>query len=84
LLQNSLSDSIARIDCYVEDISQVLNLDQNRVNLRNVDQPQESQTGSVQTSTDSPDPSVNISNINAPLSSIKEEEENEDDYPFDE
>ncbi|CAH0397121.1 unnamed protein product [Chilo suppressalis] len=80
-LQNHLSDSVARMDCYAEDISLVVRLDQDRMNLRLGEEVKcESQTSTATAPSsyrrrDSPHSIPEVS-----LTAIMEEDEN--DYPF--
>ncbi|XP_075982200.1 tektin-2-like [Anticarsia gemmatalis] len=77
-LQNHLTESMARIDCCIEDIMKVVGVDENRILHR---------LGEESTGTPCP-PASNVRRESSPripddqLESIKEEDE-EDDYPFD-
>ncbi|KAL0829891.1 hypothetical protein ABMA28_003369 [Loxostege sticticalis] len=83
-LQNRLQDSISRIDCCAEDISQVMRLDQERMSLRLGEQV------NCETPTSTPPPAPPSNRLqsttsrrpNVSLTAIKEEDE--DGYPFDE
>ncbi|CAG9782556.1 unnamed protein product [Diatraea saccharalis] len=79
-LQNHLVESIARMDCYAEDISQVVRLDQDRMRLRlDEDNKSDSQTSTAPTPSNGKRSSSH-SRSEIPLTAIVEEDE--DDYPF--
>ncbi|KAL4713457.1 hypothetical protein ACJJTC_010442 [Scirpophaga incertulas] len=82
-LQNRLTDAVTRIDCYVEDITQFIILDQHLVRQRSCEAEIESRSISVGVETTKPAPSDD--NTGA-LTVIKEEDEDDehcnDEYPF--
>ncbi|XP_013191451.2 tektin-2 [Amyelois transitella] len=81
-LQNKLNDTISRIDCCAEDLAQVVHLDQDRMAWRLGEQVK---CDSGTTAAPPPKCAAPIPTFNhgVPLKTIKEEDENEDDYPFD-
>ncbi|XP_053616613.1 tektin-2-like [Plodia interpunctella] len=87
-LQNNLNDTISRIDCCAEDLAQVVRLDQDRMAWRLGEQVK------CDSGTDAAPPPRAVppkaaapitvpSYFGTSLRTIKEEDEEEDDYPFD-
>ncbi|XP_028170890.1 uncharacterized protein LOC114360383 [Ostrinia furnacalis] len=82
-LQNHLGSAISRIDCCAEDISQVVRLDQDRMSWRLGEEPKcDTETSTAPAQTPHISQSTTSRKANAPLTAIKEEDEEE--YPFDE
>ncbi|CAH2087914.1 unnamed protein product [Euphydryas editha] len=75
-LKNDLSDAIAHIDCCAEDLMQVINLDEERIQSR---QAEQNRSDSAST-TSLPDHTHHSQEVSNQLTVIQEE--NEDDYPF--
>lgn len=83
-LQSELTASVAKINCVEEDISQVARLDEDRIQGRDIES--DSVQASVVSKSDSSKNSNSQNRVpsNAPLSTIREDDEEEiDDYPFD-
>lgn len=79
-LQNDLSEAITHIDCCAEDLMQVINLDEERVQNRQAEQSTNDSARNVSTSPTSLADNTHHSQVLNQLTVIQEE--NEDDYSF--
>ncbi|XP_073954679.1 tektin-2-like isoform X2 [Choristoneura fumiferana] len=84
-LQSELTASVAKINCVEEDISQVARLDEDRIQGRDIESDPVQASFVSKTDSDSiKSNSKSRAPSNIPLSTIREDEEDEiDDYPFD-
>lgn len=85
-MQNHLTDSLTQIDCYADDLIQVISLDEERITSRGGEAPDCNSCtpapGSFPSSNQA-SPSETRSPSDDRLTAIKEEDEDEDDYPLD-